>query len=195
MSEETPLIKKEDLRIEKLDTRHVAIIREFKSSEKELEDFLVEDALNNQEMGISTTYLIFYNPLNKLVAYVTLCNDAIRVHGTRLGKSFTDKGVDYKTLPALKICRVSTEKSFERRGIGRFIMYFVMRRTMEVHERCACRFIVVDAKHDSIGYYKQMQFEVLKQRDKGTLPMYFDMIKIIRYFKEKKPRLTDQAIK
>jgi len=30
----------------------------------------------------------------------------------------------------------------------------------------------------------------LKQREKGTLPMYYDMIKVIRYFRENEVRLS-----
>ena len=60
-------INPEDLRIEKIDRRHITQINNFESSYKELKDFLVEDALGNQEMAISTTYLWFYNPKNELL--------------------------------------------------------------------------------------------------------------------------------
>ena len=179
-----------DLRIEKLSNRHTEIVNEFQTYNKELKDFLVEDALANQEMAISTTYLWLYNPKNELCAYVTILADAIRIHGTKLGKSFVDQGVLYKTLPAIKIGRLCVDDRYTKRGIGKQTTYFVMKKLIHINEVIGCRFIVVDAKPDSTKFYKKMGFEVLKQREKGTLPMYYDMIKLIRYFKENKAKLS-----
>ncbi len=190
MGEEKVKISVEDLRVEKISDRHVPILMEFKSSNKELRDFLIEDALENQEISISTTYLIFYNPLNKLLAYVTLCSDAIRVHGTKLGKTFHDKGVPYKTLPALKVCRLCIDKDYEHRGIGTITTLFTMRKLLEINEKSSCRFLVVDAKRDSVQFYKKNKFQILKSREKGTLPMYYDMIKQIKLFRENKKKLS-----
>ncbi len=183
-------IRPEDLRIEKLSNRHTKIISNFQTSNKELKDFLIEDALDNQEMAISTTYLWFYNPKNELAAYVTLLADAIRIHGTRLGKAFVDQGVEYKTLPALKIGRLCVDNSYIGKGIGTQTTHFAMKRLVKVNELTGCRFLIVDAKPGSVKFYKRMGFEVLKQREKGTLPMYYDLIKIIRYFKENKAKLS-----
>ena len=179
-----------DLRIERLSDRHKEIIENFQSSNKELKDFLIEDALENQEMAISTTYLWFYNPKNEFVAYITILADAIRIHGTRLGKSFLDQGVDYKTLPAIKIGRLCVDDKYIGRGIGIQTTYFVMKKLIKLNETIGCRFLVVDAKQEAVKFYKKMEFEVLKQREKGTLPMYYDMIKVIRYFRENEVRLS-----
>ncbi len=179
-----------DLRIEKLSKRHNKIIDNFQSSNKELKDFLVEDALDNQEMAISTTYLWFFNPKNELAAYITILADAIRIHGTRLGKSFVDQGVNYKTLPAMKIGRLCVDDNYVKKGIGKQTTYFAMKKMIRMNEVIGCRFLVVDAKPDSVKFYKKMDFEVLKQREKGTLPMYYDMIKLIKYFKENKTKLS-----
>ena len=183
-------ISPSDLRIEKLSEHNKEIINNFQTSNKELKDFLIEDALNNQEMAISTSYLWFYNPKNELAAYVTILADAIRIHGTRLGKSLMDQGVMYKTLPAIKIGRLCVDDRYIGKGIGKQTTYFVMKKLIKINEEIGCRFLVVDAKPESIKFYKKMDFEVLKQREKGTLPMYYDMIKLIRYFKENKTKLS-----
>jgi len=98
-----------DLRIEVVSSGHKQYIECFESDNEELKDFLIEDALKNQEVGISTTYLWFYNPDNKLVAYVTILMDAIRVSGD-LRESFLGQGIGYKTLPALKVGRLCVDK-------------------------------------------------------------------------------------
>lgn len=188
--EEFNEIPYKDIRIEKINNHYSGIIKDFKTSNKELKDFLIEDALTNQEMNISTTYIWFYNPKNKLIAYVTILADAIRIHGTKLGKWFLDQGVQYKTLPAIKIGRLCVDEDYKGRGIGTKITFFVMKKLIKVSKELGCRFLIVDAKKDAITFYKHMDFKVLKEREKGTLPMYYDMIKIIKYFKEHKIKLS-----
>ena len=65
-----------DIKIVRMNETHS--ITKFKSYEPELVNFLVEDALNNQNHKISVTYLWFLNT-GELVGYVTLLNDRINL--------------------------------------------------------------------------------------------------------------------
>ncbi len=172
----------EDLKIELISETHKNLLGSFKTDSLELKKFLLEDALSNQEVGISYTYLWSCRKNNELVAYITLLADAIRVHGTYLGKSFLEKGVEYKTLPALKVGRLCVHKDYTGRGIGTLMTKFAMEKIVAMNEQVAvgCRFLIVDAKKDAVHFYKKMDFQVLKAREKGTLPMYRDMLKQIR---------------
>jgi ribosomal protein S18 acetylase RimI-like enzyme len=183
-----------DLRVELLESRHKAVIKGFRTDAKkpeevELRDFLIEDAIDNQEMEISSTYLFFHNPSNKLAGYVTVLSDAVRIHGTHLGKAFSDQGVPYKTLPAMKIARMCVDEGFKRKGIGTNMLLFAMGRLVAVNEHCGCRFLIVDAKRDAIHFYKRFSFQVLKEKEKGTLPLYYDMFNILKIVKETKTKL------
>ncbi len=193
MSYDNSKISANQIRIEKLSESHLELIKTFESDSKELKDFLIEDAYKNQKMAISTTYLWFYNPENKLASYMSTLSDAIRVHGTQIGKQFVDKGVQYKTLPALKIGRMCVDKRFARRGLGTHMIHFTMKTFLQVNDKMGCRFIFLDAKPDTgaIHFYKKLGFQALKEREKGTIPMFFDMIKIIDYYKENKKKLLE----
>ena len=72
-------IESADIEIQKINDSHISILQGFKSYEKELVDFLIEDALNNQKQKLSVTFLWFYE--NNLVGYVTLLNDKINLEG------------------------------------------------------------------------------------------------------------------
>ncbi len=48
-----------DFNIIKLEKSHLDIINKFNSYEKDLVDFLIDDAFDNQEKNISITYLWF----------------------------------------------------------------------------------------------------------------------------------------
>jgi GNAT superfamily N-acetyltransferase len=184
-------IDPKQLRIEKIASHHSEDIENFESSLPELKNFLVEDAHDNQEKNISTTYLWFYNPENRLVAYITILSDSIRIHGTKLGKSFIEDGILYKTMPGMKIGRLSVDKRYERRGIGAQTILFALSRALELNERIGCRFLIVDAKPDSVHFYRKLGFEILKEREKGTIPMYYDLTNLVKRFKEKKFRICD----
>ncbi len=46
---------------------------------KEMEDFLKLEALDEQEKGLNTTHLFIDESNDKIVAYLSLCNDSIRL--------------------------------------------------------------------------------------------------------------------
>jgi len=113
---------------------------------------------------------------------VTVLADAINLQG-ELKKYFRQSGIPYKSLPAIKIGRLCVSDNYLRRGIGTLMIEFVMILAEKIGKDIGLRFITTDAKRnmdsgrDSLHFYKKFGFEVLKQRDKGTLPMYKDLIK------------------
>lgn len=175
-------IKINEIEIEQINESHKSVISSFKSYEKELVDFLIEDALDNQKKQMSITYLWFLKPKKELVAYVTILADAISLQG-ELKEHFRQQGILYKSLPALKIGRLCVADEYLGRGIGTLMIEFVLVLAQKISKEIGLRFITTDAKRnqeprkDSVHFYKRFGFEILKQREKGTLPMYKDLIK------------------
>lgn len=179
MEEKPAKINLEEIRIERIQAHHD--VTRFHSYEKELVNFLVEDAFDNQEKMISVTYLWFLKETDELIGYVTLLNDRVNLEGD-LKEFFRNKGVLYRSLPALKIGRLAVDDRFLRKGIGTLMIAF----STKIAERIfitysGCRFITLDAKRnddlskDAIHFYKKLQFQLLKERMKGTSPMYLDL--------------------
>ncbi len=170
----------EELYIEVINPTHT--IKNFTSYEKELVDFLREDALDNQQKKISTTYLLFYKPTREVVGYITVLADAINLQG-ELKAYFRQVGIFYRSLPALKIGRLCVSDDYLGRGIGTLMIEFAIILSEKIGKEVGLRFITTDAKRnsdpqkDSIHFYKKFGFEILKQREKGTIPMYKDLIK------------------
>lgn len=174
------------LRIEKLSPAHKDILSSLKSYEQELVNFLMEDALDQQEKILSITYLWFLKGTNDFVGYITLLADKISLDSP-LKEEFRNIGINYKSLPAMKIGRLCVDDRFIRRGIGKLMVEFAIYQAKKVCERVGCRFITLDAKRnedknkDSLHFYKKMGFNILKVRQKGTTPMYKDISKITEY--------------
>ncbi len=170
-------IKQEEIKIEIIDRSHKTDL--FQSYEKELVDFLREDAIENQKQRLSVTFLWFYE--GTLVSYITLLNDKINLEGD-LKEFFKEKGIHYKSLPALKIGRICVDDNFLKRGLGRSMILSAIQIANGINKnKAGCRFITLDAKRnpdtrlDSIHFYKRMGFKTLKERVKGTIPMYLDL--------------------
>lgn len=178
------MIAASQIRIEKLSIEHTDKIQNFTSYEKELVDFLLEDALDNQNKQISVTFLWFIKSTDELIGYITLLTDRINLSPT-LKEEFRKKGVEYKALPAMKIGRVCVDDNHLRKGVGNLMIQFAIHQIKQISKECGCRFITLDAKRnpdkskDSMRFYKRMDFEILKERSKGTTPMYKDVFKII----------------
>lgn len=190
-----------DIRLEKMAEKHLGVLSSLNvdtsnADEVELKNFLIEDAYNNQEEdSISRTYLVFHNPDNKLVGYVTLLTDNIHIRNTKLEEQFKARGINYDSLPALKIGRACVDVNFRKKGLGTFLIRVAMRRLLEINERVGCRFLIADVKRDSRHFYKSLNFEVLKERVKGSIPMYFDMKKQIEYLRKYKKEVPLKDIK
>ncbi len=172
-------IPQDDLKVEKIAKKHKTILEAFKTDNIDLRKFIVEDALRNQELSIYNTYLWFYKPKDELVAYITILADAVGIHGTALSEYFQDKGIHYKTLPALKIGRVCVHKDYSGKGIGTHMIDFATVKALNLSEEVGCRFISTDAKREAVRFYRKNEFEILKAREKGTISMCFDIAKQI----------------
>ena len=180
MQEQPSKIKLEDLHIEIINQNHN--LHNFQSYEPDLLDFLIEDALENQKKQVSITYLWFLKSTRELVAYVTVLADAINLQN-EMKQYFKQKGIPYKSLPALKIGRLCVSDCYLGRGVGTLMIEFVLVLAQKIGKEIGVRFITTDAKRnadpkrDSLHFYKKLGFEVLKPREKGTMPMYKDLLK------------------
>ena len=172
-----------DLLIERLNDKHY--LNNFQSYEKELVEFLKEDALENQKNKISVTYLWFLKGSGQLLGYITVLNDRINLE-SELKEGFRNKGINYHSLPALKVGRLCVDDRFIRRGLGTMMIDFSISIAHSIFEDYSgCRFIVLDAKrtivNDPIHFYKKQGFETLKERKKGTTPMYLDLLNNVKF--------------
>lgn len=112
--------------IEKLSEKHLALVKSFSCIEaaetvamfnakqrrrillhsREMDDFLHNEAFTEQELGTNTTHLLLNE--EKIIAYVSLCADAIPLEIEEREK----EGISYSTSPALKIARLAVATKF-----------------------------------------------------------------------------------
>jgi GNAT superfamily N-acetyltransferase len=163
---------------EKLSEKHLDIIRQFENQEKDLVDFLLEDALDNQNRGISVTYLFFYLDEGRQCfgGYITLLSDSVEIKQNKdLKDAFEGKGIMYRTLPALKIGRMATDKRCQGKGVGTSMIKFAITTAFEQSKGVGCRFLIVDAKKGAEEFYLKKGFKVFIEHQKEPRQMYLDL--------------------
>jgi GNAT superfamily N-acetyltransferase len=140
----------------------------------ELNDFLKNDALNDQNNLISRTSLCFWN--DEIVGFFTLIADIIEA------KAVTDglEHYEYRKYPGVKIARLAVDSRFERRGIGTYLLLAAIGKTLSICESIGCRYILVDSKKNSIGFYQKNEFKLVeKYKNREFVPMYLNIQPII----------------
>lgn len=128
------------------------IRRRIRLHSQEMEDFLKQEALNEQECNMNTTYLLIED--DKILAYVSLCNDAIRLELTEREA----EGVRYESAPALKIARLAVETSQMGNGIGKLMIAFSALCGLKIREHAGVFFLTLDCYAHRVSYYEGIGF-------------------------------------
>jgi predicted GNAT family N-acyltransferase len=148
----------------------------FKSTDKDLNEFLRDDALNNQLSMLSVTKLVYMN--NTLVSYFSLTNDSIRKKLVHPEDGESD--YPYSHYPALKIARLAVQKEWEGHGAGTAMLVESIATAFTISKYAGCRIITVDAKKESAGFYEKYGFKKANaDQETDTTPMYLDLNKIV----------------
>ncbi|MDD3042292.1 MAG: GNAT family N-acetyltransferase [Methanosarcinaceae archaeon] len=166
------IIQDSELFIESLDKRHDLSF--FSCSSSELNDFLKNDALSDQNNMISRTSLCFWK--GELVGFVALIADTIEARAVIDGLEH----YEYRKYPGVKIARLAVDFRFERKGIGTYLLLAAIGKTLSICENIGCRYILVDSKKNSIGFYEKNGFKLVeKYKNREFIPMYLNMQPVI----------------
>lgn len=148
-------VKLDDIRVEPLNTNHN--FSEFYCTSDDLNDFIRNDALREQECMLSRTYLFSYE--EEVVGFVSLSADSVGAPKLRREDVVRKKSSDspaYSVLPCVLIGRLAVAKKYERQGIGKYILNWAIGLiTNVVCKSVGCRYITVDPKTESLQFYTE----------------------------------------
>ena len=169
---------------------------DFECGEKQINDFLKEDALLYQKERLANTYLfIDKNDGNSIVAYFSISTDCLVDKGEDQG--YTNKVFNrlhrketipntkrIRQYPAVKVGRLGVATKYQGTGIAYQLMDLIKGFLIVEHlPTPACKFLLLDAinKEKQIQYYKKNKFEFLLDDDIGdeTRIMYFNLDRLI----------------
>jgi GNAT superfamily N-acetyltransferase len=153
------------------------------SNAQDLTEFFAVDSIASSKQLFTVTYALVDLSENITVAFYSVMNDRIQKDQcnnglyNRLSRVIPNKK-RWKSYPAVKVARFGVHKDYQRKGIGTMLMDYIKGNFID-NNKTGCRFIVVDAYPDAVGFYEQNGFDFLLTRgeEQGkTRSMYFDLI-------------------
>lgn len=138
-----------------------------------LKAFLANEAKQLQSTELAKTLVAVRPGESKVLAYATLVCANVAVERFDPNQRF--EGYRYTDYPAVKLARLAVDVELQGQGIGSTLVGILITQTLEsIVPLAGCRFMVVDAKSGSVGFYKSQGFEALGVFDGNTL-MYIDL--------------------
>lgn len=139
--------------------------RRIKKHSKEMEDFLKCEAYDEQELGMSTTFVFLDDTSEKIIAYISLCNDAINLEI----QEREDAGITYGSAPALKIARLAVDVSAAHHGVGKSLIEFAAYQAQLIRAHSGIFFLTLDCYAHRLSFYESVGF-VQNLIQTATLP-------------------------
>lgn len=146
----------------------------FKCESPELNDFLKNDALIDQQNLVNRTNLCFWR--DELTGFFSLVADTIETKNVADGI----ESYQYRKYPAIKIARLAVDSKYEKRGIGTYLVKVIMGQVISICDNIGCRYLLVDSKIESKGFYERFGFKIAERNKKKDFnPMYLNMQPIV----------------
>jgi len=148
-----------------------------------LKIFLKKSALDFHQYEIAKTYVLVNqvsSSSSRIWGYITLMNSEVVLNeGQRPQESASTSR--YEAFPAVKIARLAIDKALQGNGFGtKMLDWCINHVKLAIMPHVGCRFIVVDAKRDSVSFYEKSGFVLLDteaNRSDDHPLMFFDLYK------------------
>jgi len=138
------------IKIERLSKEHDTF--DFDCEDKDLNDFIKNDALNEKYEGWNQTYVATFKGENKVVGFFAISNDSFDI----VTKIKEGKNKPYPSIPATKIGRLAVDKSFQNKGVGEYIVKYAIGFIIDqICKNIGCRYITLDAYSGKVEWYKK----------------------------------------
>jgi predicted GNAT family N-acyltransferase len=155
-------------------------IKDFDCEDPDLNDFLLTASKKFSSQLLAVTYLLEND--QETIAFFSILNDKISIKEVihpntwKIFKALLPSEKSLKSYPAVKIGRLAVNKNHKGKDVGTSIISFLIDSFL-TNNKTGCRFIIVDAYQQSLGFYEKNGFQYLTEKDKGkdTRLMYLDL--------------------
>jgi len=152
-------------KFEKLSEKHD--LSRFDCGNNDLNDFIKNDALNQQEDNLSATKVVICD--GEIIGFFSLLSDSIelkKIRDEKTKKSIKIHLPRVKKAPAIKIGRFAIDKKYSNKGIGSNIMEHILLNILELTADVGMRFVLIEAYAKAYNFYvKNNKFLNLKKDD------------------------------
>jgi GNAT superfamily N-acetyltransferase len=149
-----------------------------------LKAFVQRHAHAYERQSLARTYGAFDRAnADKLLGYVTLlCGEVVIQEGDEALVAEDGMQYLYRQYPAIKIARLAVDRRFRGLGIGEALVNLSLGIAQQfICPNVGCRFVMVDSKQQSVGFYGRRGFTMLDtqdNRDREEPVMFVDLSKL-----------------
>jgi len=154
-------------------------VTDFSCGNKDLDDFLNTKEVENYDTeNLGKTQMVYYR--GQLVAYFTISFAGLKRELVKGLKKFSlPKVIDIESYPAIKIGRLAVQKEWQRKGIGKSLLKYIVAYGLETRVKGGLRLIIVEAEPESQKFYEKFGFILVNQtrheRKRTHKTMFFDL--------------------
>ena len=156
----------------------------FDCGRAELNLFLLEDALEYDEHGLTVTTLVYEAENPCPVAFYSLSADAVKLTTFETGELGLPFTTEISFFPAVKITRFAVGREMQRNGLGRHLLNTIQGQVFSSNH--AVRLLTVDALNDKdvISFYGnsgfQTSLETENRRKRGNQNGEYETVHMIK---------------
>jgi GNAT superfamily N-acetyltransferase len=145
-----------------------------------LKSFLRKEAHPYEENSLARTWVASFGSGPDVAGFITIVSGEVSVAKTGDVNHQGGLRFRYPFYPAVKIARLAIDDRYAGRKLGRTLVDFSLGiAKAQICPLVGCRFAIVDAKKDSIGFYEKCGFTLLDTDDNMKLDhpfMFLDLI-------------------
>jgi predicted GNAT family N-acyltransferase len=157
-----------DYLVEPLADRHNR--SQFCSGVAALDRYLRTQAKQDARRRVASPYILLHQPDRVVAGYYTLSNAAVEL--TDLPESLARRLPLYRQIPVTLLGRLAVDRNHRSRNLGEFLLMDALRRALLGSETVASFAVLVEAKDDSVPFYRKYGFlPILGQPRRLFLPM------------------------
>lgn len=151
-------------------------IGSFENSKQEMVDHIQRDALRDQRLKISTTWVWVYD--NRIaLGYVSLAMYSIDRKDILHGRNEPAEKYPYRTIPSLLIGQIATHRDYECNKIGQSMVSWAIKEAFEYSKSVGCRVVALHPHEDVVEWYRRkLKFKHIKRGNRQDV-MYFNLLK------------------
>jgi predicted N-acetyltransferase YhbS len=131
-----------------------------------LKTFLRKEAKKLHQEDLAKTFVLVKKNQTQVLGYVTTLCTHVAVE--QIGISAPVDDFRYKDYPAIKLARLAVDVSLQGQGFGGELVNLAIVQILDhIMPHAGCRFLVVDAKPDSVSFYERKGFQRMRQAADG----------------------------